>query len=175
MRSRLSTVGLTRECALVCFRCVPVCGADLFSGPAVHVHVHCDGNLPVHTEEAEVKRLAATSTQPSINNHCLLTSYYVSKCVISLQTTTIWSKAPKIGKIVGRHGFTLQKINNNNNNCIKLSAQERQSPVWSACLLLSLKRSGGTGRKGAESTKRRYHQRYLQKVKSVMHSHAQFS
>lgn len=58
----------------VCFRCVPVCGADLFSGPAVHVHVHCDGNLPVHTEEAEVKRLAATSTQPSentVNNHCL--------------------------------------------------------------------------------------------------------
>lgn len=49
----------------MCFRCVPVCGADLFSGPAVHVHVHGDGNLPVRTEEAEVKRLAATSTQPS--------------------------------------------------------------------------------------------------------------
>lgn len=42
----------------VCFRCVPVCSADLLSGPAVHVHVHGDSDLPVHTEEAEVKRSA---------------------------------------------------------------------------------------------------------------------
>lgn len=40
----------------LCFRCVPVCSADLLSRSAVHVHVHGDGDLPVHTEEAEVKR-----------------------------------------------------------------------------------------------------------------------
>lgn len=44
----------------VCFRRVPVCSADLLSGSAVYVHVHGDGNLPVHTEEAEVKRLVVT-------------------------------------------------------------------------------------------------------------------
>lgn len=62
---RLSVGDLTGTLLLfwdrcVCFRCVPVCSADLLCGSAVHVHVHCDHNLPVHTEETEAKRSAAT-------------------------------------------------------------------------------------------------------------------
>lgn len=45
-----------------------------------------------------------------------------------------------------------------------ISAQERRSPVWSACLQLCLKRRGGTGRRGAGTTRRRHHQRYQPKV-----------
>ena len=48
-------------CVRVCFRCVPLRRADLLGGPAVHVFVHRDGDLPVHTQEAEVKRLASSS------------------------------------------------------------------------------------------------------------------
>lgn len=45
------------------FRCLPVCGAHLLSGSALHVPVHSDGNLPIRTEEAEVKRSAITLKQ----------------------------------------------------------------------------------------------------------------
>lgn len=43
-------------------------------------------------------------------------------------------------------------------------AQERRSPVWSACLLPCQKKRGGTERSGAKTTKWRYHQRYRLKV-----------
>lgn len=43
-------------CVFLCFRCVPVCSAHMLSGSALYVHVHGDGNLPIHTEEAAVKR-----------------------------------------------------------------------------------------------------------------------
>lgn len=45
------------------FRCLPVCGAHLLSGFALHVPVHSHGNLPIRTEEAEVKRSAITLKQ----------------------------------------------------------------------------------------------------------------
>ena len=54
-------------CVCVCSRCVPVCRADLLGGPAVHVFVHCDGDLPVHTQEEEVKRLASCSASDKPN------------------------------------------------------------------------------------------------------------
>lgn len=44
----------------VYFRCVPVCSAHMLSGSALYVHVHGDGNLPIHTEEAQAKRLVIT-------------------------------------------------------------------------------------------------------------------
>lgn len=37
-----------------------MCGAHLLRGSALHVLVHSDGNLPIHTEKAEVKRSAIT-------------------------------------------------------------------------------------------------------------------
>lgn len=43
----------------VCFRCVLVCSAHMLRGSALHVHVHGDGHLPVHPEEAALKRLAS--------------------------------------------------------------------------------------------------------------------
>lgn len=89
----------------VCSRCVPVCGVDLLSGSAVHVHVHCDGNLPVHTEETETKRSAPTliSYQWNIvfpSSYNLLLPPFQPKLTqlfISLQIITFWSKALKTG------------------------------------------------------------------------------
>lgn len=56
------------------FRCVPVCGPHLLGGSALYVHVHGDSNLPVHTEEAEAKRLALASIY-SVSNTILSLSY----------------------------------------------------------------------------------------------------
>lgn len=42
------------------FRRVLVCGAHMLGGSALHVHVHGDGHLPVHTEETQAERFAST-------------------------------------------------------------------------------------------------------------------
>lgn len=50
--------GLTCVIFFVHFRCVPVCSAHMLCGPSLYVYVHGDSNLPIHTEETEVKRFA---------------------------------------------------------------------------------------------------------------------
>ena len=47
---------VTNLVGFVCFRRVPVRCADLLCGTGVHVHVHRGGDLPICSEEEEVKR-----------------------------------------------------------------------------------------------------------------------
>ncbi|KAI4894541.1 hypothetical protein NFI96_015957, partial [Prochilodus magdalenae] len=49
----------------LCFRRVPVCGADLQCGAAVHVFVHGGRELPVSAEEKTLKRKLSFGQEPS--------------------------------------------------------------------------------------------------------------
>lgn len=116
----------------VCFRCILVCSAHMLRGSALHVHVHGDGHLPVHTEEAPVKRSASkfpvihliTGFMPPLFQYptsiifCVHppritlifevhSRYYISEHVISLQIITTWLKALRTGKLLSlqQHGW----------------------------------------------------------------------
>lgn len=109
----------------MCFRCVLVCSAYMLRGSALHVHVHGDGHLPVHTEEAPAKRLASKfpvihfingfmqplpfffslfllCPHPPLNYIHLFDFYsrhYIYEHVIFSQIITTWSKALRTGKL----------------------------------------------------------------------------
>lgn len=116
----------------MCFRCILVCSAHMLRGSALHVHVHGDGHLPVHTEEAPVKRLASkfpvihliSGFMPPLFQYptsiifCVHppritlifevhSRYYISEHVISLQIITTWLKALRTGKRLSlqQHGW----------------------------------------------------------------------
>lgn len=83
-----------------------MCSADLLSGSAVHVHVHRDSDLPVHTEEEEAKRSAAFQSSLLVTLFDIAVFFFLSMIssfsnnspILSLQTITTWSKAHKTGK-----------------------------------------------------------------------------
>lgn len=80
-----------------------MCSADLLSGSAVHVHVHRDSDLPVHTEEEEAKRSAAFQSSLLVTLFFFLSmvsSFSNNSPILSLQTVTTWSKARKTGKVL---------------------------------------------------------------------------
>lgn len=104
----------------------------MLRGSALHVHVHGDGHLPVHTEEAPVKRSASkfpvihliTGFMPPLFQYptsiifCVHppritlifevhSRYYISEHVISLQIITTWLKALRTGKLLSleQHGW----------------------------------------------------------------------
>lgn len=60
-------------------------GAHLLRGFALHVLVYGDGNLPIHTEKAEVKRSDITPKTAHFDS--LLINYTHSSSVLSLKYT----------------------------------------------------------------------------------------